>query len=164
MTRSFDAVLVTSAWHWSEQPTATHEMACVLRDGGNFRFVLWNGFSRDVPKPWTPLVELREQPKDERKAALRGSAADLRRSRVSSSSSPRWESSGSGRARSMRSCHSSTRTPARSSAVMTSVARWSASCPWTPFEAVAVDGVGANFRWKVRGNRSRGDVLEINGG
>ena len=41
---TFDAVLVPSAWHWFEQPAATHEMARVLRDGGSL-FVLWNGFS-----------------------------------------------------------------------------------------------------------------------
>ena len=31
---SFDAVLVSSAWHWFELPAATNEMARVLRDGG----------------------------------------------------------------------------------------------------------------------------------
>jgi SAM-dependent methyltransferase len=71
---SFDAVLVSSAWHWFEQPTATNEMARVLRDGGPL-FVLWNGFSRDVP--WlTPLVELRDRPEDDGKRP-RGWAADL---------------------------------------------------------------------------------------
>ncbi len=71
---TFDAVLVTSAWHWFEQPTATHEMARVLRDGGTL-FVLSNGFSRDVP--WAvELHELREQPNDERKRP-RGFGADL---------------------------------------------------------------------------------------
>jgi SAM-dependent methyltransferase len=71
---SFDAVLVSSAWHWFEQPAATNEMARVLRDDG-ILFVLWNGFSRDVP--WlTPLVELRERPDDEHKRP-RGWAADV---------------------------------------------------------------------------------------
>ena len=71
---SFDAVLVSSAWHWFEQPAATNEMARVLRDDG-ILFVLWNGFSRNVP--WlTPLVELRERPDDEHKRP-RGWAADV---------------------------------------------------------------------------------------
>jgi SAM-dependent methyltransferase len=71
---TFDAVLVPSAWHWFEQPAATHEMARVLRDGGSL-FVLWNGFSRDVA--WlTPLVELRDRPDDDGKRP-RGWAADL---------------------------------------------------------------------------------------
>jgi hypothetical protein len=49
-------------------------MARVLRDDG-ILFVLWNGFSRDVP--WlTPLVELRERPDDEHKRP-RGWAADV---------------------------------------------------------------------------------------
>jgi SAM-dependent methyltransferase len=71
---SFDAILVSSAWHWFEQPVATNEMGRVLRDGGPL-FVLWNGFSRDVP--WlTPLVELRDRPEDDGKRP-RGWAADL---------------------------------------------------------------------------------------
>jgi SAM-dependent methyltransferase len=62
---SFDAVLVSSAWHWFEQPAATDEMARVLRDGGPL-FVLWNGFSRDVA--WLDEVTaLRERPDDEHK-------------------------------------------------------------------------------------------------
>ena len=71
---TFDAALVSSAWHWFEQPAATNEMARVLRDGGAL-FVLWNGFRRDVP--WlTPLIELRERPDDEHKRP-RGWAADF---------------------------------------------------------------------------------------
>jgi SAM-dependent methyltransferase len=59
---SFDAALVSSAWHWFEQPAAINEMARVLRDGGAL-FVLWNGFSRDVP--WLDeLTALRERPDD----------------------------------------------------------------------------------------------------
>jgi SAM-dependent methyltransferase len=59
---AFDAVLVSSAWHWFEQPDATNEMARVLRDHGRL-FVLWNGFSRDVA--WIKsLTELRERPDD----------------------------------------------------------------------------------------------------
>ncbi len=59
---SFDTVLVSSAWHWFEQPDATIEMARVLRDDGALA-VLWNGFSRDVP--WiASLVALRERPGD----------------------------------------------------------------------------------------------------
>ena len=59
----FDAVLVSSAWHWFEQPAATNEMARVLRDDGRL-FVLWNGFSRNVP--WLEEVTaLRERPNDE---------------------------------------------------------------------------------------------------
>ena len=46
-TRRSTRSLVSSAWHWFEQPAATNEMARVLRDGGPL-FVLWNGFSRDV--------------------------------------------------------------------------------------------------------------------
>lgn len=62
---SFDAVLVSSAWHWFEQPAATNEMARVLRDRGSL-FVLWNGFSREVP--WlVELTALRETPDDPRK-------------------------------------------------------------------------------------------------
>jgi SAM-dependent methyltransferase len=62
---SFDAVLVSSAWHWFEQPAATNEMARVLRNGGSL-FVLWNGFSRGVP--WLDEVTaLRERPDDEHK-------------------------------------------------------------------------------------------------
>lgn len=62
---SFDAVLVSSAWHWFEQPAATNEMARVLRDGGQL-FVLWNGFSRDVT--WiAEVAELRERSDDTRK-------------------------------------------------------------------------------------------------
>jgi SAM-dependent methyltransferase len=62
---SYDAVLVSSAWHWFEQPDATNEMARVLRDHGRLA-VLWNGFSRDVP--WiASLAELRERPNDEGK-------------------------------------------------------------------------------------------------
>ncbi len=61
----FDAVLVSSAWHWFEQPAATNEMARVLRDDGQL-FILWNGFSREVP--WVAsLLALREQSDDERK-------------------------------------------------------------------------------------------------
>jgi SAM-dependent methyltransferase len=61
----FDAVLVSSAWHWFEQPDATHEMARVLRDGGRL-FVLWNGFSQG--DPWIDsLSGLRERPDDEAK-------------------------------------------------------------------------------------------------
>jgi SAM-dependent methyltransferase len=71
---TFDAVLVSSAWHWFEQPAATHEMARVLRDGGSL-FVLWNGFSRDVP--WlAPFIALRDRPEDQGKRP-RGWAADL---------------------------------------------------------------------------------------
>jgi len=59
---SFDVVLVSSAWHWFEQPAAAMEMARVLRDGGQL-FVLWNGFSRDVA--WiADVAELRERPDD----------------------------------------------------------------------------------------------------
>jgi SAM-dependent methyltransferase len=59
---SFDAALVSSAWHWFEQPAATNEIARVLRDGARL-FVLWNGFSRDVA--WLQrLTELRENPND----------------------------------------------------------------------------------------------------
>jgi SAM-dependent methyltransferase len=59
---SFDTVLVSSAWHWFEQPDATNEMARVLRDHGRLA-VLWNGFSRDVA--WiASLAELRERSGD----------------------------------------------------------------------------------------------------
>jgi SAM-dependent methyltransferase len=62
---SFDTVLVSSAWHWFEQPDATNEMARVLRDHGRLA-VLWNGFSRDVP--WiASLAALRERPDDDGK-------------------------------------------------------------------------------------------------
>ncbi len=59
---SFDVVLVSSAWHWFEQPDATYEMARVLRDSGEL-FILWNGFSRGVA--WLQeLTELRNTPGD----------------------------------------------------------------------------------------------------
>jgi SAM-dependent methyltransferase len=62
---AFDAVLVSSAWHWFEQPTATNEMARVLRDNGKL-FILWNGFSGEVP--WVvSLLALREKPDDDHK-------------------------------------------------------------------------------------------------
>jgi SAM-dependent methyltransferase len=71
---TFDAVVVSSAWHWFEQPAALNEMGRVLRDNGTL-FVLWNGFSRDVP--WlTPMIELRDRPDDDGKRP-RGWAADL---------------------------------------------------------------------------------------
>jgi SAM-dependent methyltransferase len=71
---TFDAVLVSSAWHWFEQPAATNEMARVLRDGGSL-FVFWNGFSRDVP--WlAPLIALRDRPEDLGRRP-RGWTADL---------------------------------------------------------------------------------------
>jgi SAM-dependent methyltransferase len=71
---TFDAVVVSSAWHWFEQPAALNEMARVLRDDGGL-FVLWNGFSRDVA--WLqPLIELRDRPEDDGKRP-RGWAADL---------------------------------------------------------------------------------------
>jgi SAM-dependent methyltransferase len=71
---AFDAVLVSSAWHWFEQPAATIEMARVLRDGGRL-FVLWNGFSRNVP--WLEeITALREQPDDVHKRP-RGWGADF---------------------------------------------------------------------------------------
>lgn len=71
---TFDAILVSSAWHWFEQPAATNEMARVLRDDGRI-FILWNGFSGEVP--WvTSLLELRERPDDDGKRP-RGWAADF---------------------------------------------------------------------------------------
>jgi SAM-dependent methyltransferase len=70
---SFDTALVSSAWHWFEQPDATNEMARVLRDDGRLA-VLWNGFSRDVP--WIDsLVALRERPGDQGKRPRGWSAA-----------------------------------------------------------------------------------------
>lgn len=60
---SFDVVLVSSAWHWFEQPDATLETARVLKDRGRL-LILWNGFSRDVE--WLRhLTALREGPRDE---------------------------------------------------------------------------------------------------
>jgi SAM-dependent methyltransferase len=71
---TFDAVVVSSAWHWFEQPAATDEMARVLRDDGSL-FVMWNGFSRNVA--WlAPLIALRESPDDTGKRP-RGWAADF---------------------------------------------------------------------------------------
>jgi SAM-dependent methyltransferase len=71
---TFDAVMVSSAWHWFEQPAATNEMARVLRDDGRL-FVLWNGFSRGVP--WLEeITALRERPDDEHKRP-RGWGADF---------------------------------------------------------------------------------------
>jgi len=59
---SFDVVVSSSAWHWFIQPDATNEMARVLGDDGAL-FVLWNGFSRDVP--WmAELTKLRQRPDD----------------------------------------------------------------------------------------------------
>jgi len=71
---TFDAVVISSAWHWFEQPAATNEMARVLRDGGSL-FVMWNGFSRCVA--WlAPIIALRESPDDDGKRP-RGWAADV---------------------------------------------------------------------------------------
>jgi SAM-dependent methyltransferase len=71
---SFDAVLVSSAWHWFAQPAATNEIARVLRDEGTL-YVLWNGFSRDVA--WiAELAELRENPDDANRRP-RGWAAEF---------------------------------------------------------------------------------------
>ena len=71
---SFDVVVVSSAWHWFEQPQATREMARVLRDGAKL-YVLWNGFSRDVV--WiNELTKLREEPGDGN-ARPRGWTADV---------------------------------------------------------------------------------------
>jgi SAM-dependent methyltransferase len=71
---SYDLVVVSSAWHWFEQPPATREMARVLRDGAKL-YVLWNGFSRDVV--WIKeLTKLREEPGD-RYVRPRGWAAAL---------------------------------------------------------------------------------------
>jgi len=73
--RSFDAVFSSSAWHWFQQPDATDEMARVLRDNGTL-YVLWNGFSRDVP--WmVELTALRERPADA-DARPRGWRGDFR--------------------------------------------------------------------------------------
>jgi SAM-dependent methyltransferase len=59
---SFDVVVSSSAWHWFTQPDATNEMGRVLRDDGSI-FVLWNGFSRDVP--WmVELSKFRQRPDD----------------------------------------------------------------------------------------------------
>ncbi len=70
----FDAVLVSSAWHWFEQPAASDEMARVLRDDGRL-FVLWNGFSNGIP--WLDeITALRERPDDEHKRP-RGWGADF---------------------------------------------------------------------------------------
>lgn len=71
---SFDAVASSSAWHWFRHPEATHELARVLRDDGGL-FVLWNGFSRDVP--WmADLTKLRER-RDDANARPRGWRAEL---------------------------------------------------------------------------------------
>jgi ubiquinone/menaquinone biosynthesis C-methylase UbiE len=71
---TFDVVVVSSAWHWFEQPQATREMARVLRDGAKL-YVLWNGFSRDVV--WiNELTKLREEPGDGN-ARPRGWTADV---------------------------------------------------------------------------------------
>ncbi len=70
----FDAVLVSSAWHWFEQPAATIEIARVRRDGGPLD-VMWNGFSRDVA--WVEaLTSLRDRSDDEG-ARPRGWSAEL---------------------------------------------------------------------------------------
>jgi SAM-dependent methyltransferase len=67
--RSFDVAVSSSAWHWFIQPDATNEMARVLCDDGTL-FVLWNGFSRDVP--WiVELTKFRQRP-DGAKARPRG--------------------------------------------------------------------------------------------
>lgn len=70
----FDAVLVSSAWHWFEQPAASIEIARVLRDGGPL-IVVWNGFSREVA--WVDaLTSLRDRSNDGF-ARPRGWSADL---------------------------------------------------------------------------------------
>jgi SAM-dependent methyltransferase len=65
---SFDAVLVSSAWHWFDQARAGAEMARVLRDDGSI-FILWNGLSRTVD--WVKeLTALRARSADPPPSAL----------------------------------------------------------------------------------------------
>jgi SAM-dependent methyltransferase len=46
--RSFDAVVVSSAWHWMDPARTLPEVARILRPGGRLG-LLWNGPTRDVP-------------------------------------------------------------------------------------------------------------------
>jgi len=46
--RSFDAVVVSSAWHWMDPALTVPEVGRILRPGGRLG-VLWNGPARDVP-------------------------------------------------------------------------------------------------------------------
>lgn len=46
--RSFDAVVVSSAWHWMDPALTVSEVGRILRPGGRLG-VLWNGPVRDVP-------------------------------------------------------------------------------------------------------------------
>lgn len=61
----FNAVLVSSAWHWFEQPAAADEMARVLCDRGSL-FILWNGFGHGDPW-WDVITALRERRDDAHK-------------------------------------------------------------------------------------------------
>ncbi len=45
---SVDAVCVSSAWHWFDQPSAANEIARVLRDGGRLG-VVGTGLDHDAP-------------------------------------------------------------------------------------------------------------------
>jgi len=45
---SFDAVVVSSAWHWMDPLLTVPEVGRILRPGGRLG-VLWNGPARDVP-------------------------------------------------------------------------------------------------------------------
>jgi SAM-dependent methyltransferase len=51
----FDAVFVSSAWHWMDPERAVPEIARVLRDGGRFG-VIWTGRDRETdwlrPEKW----------------------------------------------------------------------------------------------------------------
>jgi SAM-dependent methyltransferase len=71
---SFDAIFMSSAWHWFRQPEATNEFARVLRDDGALH-VWWNGFSRDVP--WMEELTNMRNRRDDTGSRPRGWSADL---------------------------------------------------------------------------------------
>ena len=69
---SFDVVVASSAWHWFSQPTATDEIARVLRDRGRV-VVLGNGFDRQ--HGWLEDLGALREPTDQSFGARRAHEA-----------------------------------------------------------------------------------------
>jgi len=68
--RSFDAVVVSSAWHWMDPARTVPEVARILRPGGRLG-VLWNGPTRDVPWVGDLLGRRRRTPRPAGEDGLR---------------------------------------------------------------------------------------------
>jgi SAM-dependent methyltransferase len=58
---SVDAVFVSSAWHWMDEPRAVPEIGRVLRPGGRFG-VIWTTRDRTNDWDWTRQIELFRAP------------------------------------------------------------------------------------------------------